>query len=130
VAEVYVLWCWMEIQADECSGVVAHALATFPRRMHKAPDLGSSESNPAPPRPDPLRVWEGSLLPSGIMATADFSLRSEGIQDRAYLSIGVTSSSGVELCGVPGEGDSKGIGAGICKILQVNFREFIFHALR
>jgi hypothetical protein len=27
---------------------------------------------------------------------------------------------------VPGEGDSKGIGAGICKILQVNFREFVF----
>jgi hypothetical protein len=65
----------------------------------------------------------------GIMATANFSLRSEGIQDRAYLSIGVTSSSGVGLCGVPGEGDSKGIGAGICKILQVNFREFQFHAL-
>ena len=45
MAEVYVLWCWMEMQADECSGVVAHALA------------GASESNPAPPRPDPLRVW-------------------------------------------------------------------------
>jgi hypothetical protein len=27
---------------------------------------------------------------------------------------------------VPGGGDSKGIGAGICKILQTNFREFLF----
>ena len=38
-AEVYVLWCWMDMQGDECSGDVAHALATFTRRMHKAPDL-------------------------------------------------------------------------------------------
>jgi hypothetical protein len=60
------------------------------------------------------------------MATANLSLRSEGIQDRAYLSIGVTSSSGAGLCGVPGESDSKGIGAGICKILQTNFREILF----
>ena len=35
----HLLWCWMDMQADECSGVVAQALATFPRRMHKAPDL-------------------------------------------------------------------------------------------
>jgi hypothetical protein len=34
-----ILWCWMDMHTDECSGVVAHALATFPRRMHKAPDL-------------------------------------------------------------------------------------------
>jgi hypothetical protein len=32
----YNLWCWMDMQGDE--------------------------SNPAPPRPDPLRVGEGSLL--------------------------------------------------------------------
>jgi hypothetical protein len=36
---LHILWCWMDMQADECSGVVAHALATFPRRMQKAPDL-------------------------------------------------------------------------------------------
>jgi hypothetical protein len=65
----------------------------------------------------------------GIMATTNLSLRSEGMQDRAYLSIGVTNSSGAGLCGVPGEGDSKGIGAGICKILHPNFREYLFHAL-
>jgi hypothetical protein len=27
-------------------------------------------------------------------------------------------------------GDSKGIGAGLCRILDMNFREFIFYALR
>jgi hypothetical protein len=44
------LWCWMDMQGDE--------------------------SNPAPPRPDPLRrVWEGSLRTSGIMATTNISLR-------------------------------------------------------
>ena len=63
------------------------------------------------------------------MATTNLSLRSEGIQDRAYLYIGVTSATGAGLCGVPGEGDSKGIGAGICKIVQMNFRESLFHAL-
>jgi hypothetical protein len=43
------LWCWMDMQGDE--------------------------SNPAPPRPDPLRVWEGSLRTSGIMATTNICLR-------------------------------------------------------
>jgi hypothetical protein len=73
---------------------------------------------------------EGSLRPLGIMATTTLSLRSEGIQDRAYLYIGVTNSSGAGLCGVPGEGDFRGVGAGICRILHLNFREFVFHALR
>ena len=54
MAEVY-LWCLMDMQGDECSGVVAHALATFPNTY--AEGAGSSESNPAPPRLDPLRVW-------------------------------------------------------------------------
>jgi hypothetical protein len=52
------------------------------------------------------------------------------IQDPAYLSIGVTSSSGTGLCGVSGVGDSRGMGVGLCRILDVNFREFIFHALQ
>jgi hypothetical protein len=103
-------------------------LSHFPKTY--AVGTGSSESNSAPPRPDPLRVWEGSLRPKGIMATKNLSLRSEGIQDRAYLYIGVTSSSGTGLNGALGEGDFRGIGAGICKILQVNFGEFIFHAIR
>ena len=61
---------------------------------------------------------EGSLRPSGIMATTNLSLRSEGIQDRAYLYIGVTNYSGAGLCGVPGEVISGVLGrgyAGSCK---------------
>ena len=53
------MWCWMDVQGDECSGVVAHALATFPRRMQKAPDL----RRVIPLRPDRLRVW-GRIAPS------------------------------------------------------------------
>ena len=49
-------------------------LSHFPNTY--AQGAGSSQSNPAPPRPDPLRrVWEGSLLPSGIMATTNIYLR-------------------------------------------------------
>jgi len=59
------------------------------------------------------------------MASTNICLWPQGIQDRAYLSIGVTSGTG-GLRGVPGQGDSKGIGAGICKILHLNFREFLF----
>jgi hypothetical protein len=32
--------------------------------------------------------------------------------------------------GVPGAGDSRGSGAGLCRILDMNFREYLFHALR
>ena len=64
------------------------------------------------------------------MAATNLSLRSEGIQDRAYLYIGVTSGTRAVRCGVPGESDSKGIGAGIYKILDMNFREYLFHALQ
>src|SRR5215207_60796 len=91
-----------------------------------AEGAGSSESNPAPPRPDPLRVWEGSLRPSGIMATANVCLRQGRIRNPAYLYIGVTSSAGAGPNGAPGMGDSGGSGAGLCRILDMNFREFLF----
>src|SRR5918995_7255988 len=55
------------------------------------------------PHSDPLRrVWEGSLRPSDIMASAYICLRKGPIRNRAYLSIGVTSSSGAGLCGASG----------------------------
>src|SRR5215217_5114939 len=44
--------------------------------------------------------------------------------------IGVTSSSGTGLCRVPGGGVFRGTGVGLCRILDMNFREFLFHALR
>jgi hypothetical protein len=56
-------------------------------------------------------------------------LRHESIHKRAYLSIGVTSSTGARLCGVPRVGDSRGIGTVLCSILDMNFREYLFHAL-
>jgi hypothetical protein len=104
-------------------GLCRSRLSHFPNTY--AQGAGSSEGNPAPPRPDPLRVWARIAPSFGDYGDTNLSLRSEGIQDRAYLYIGVTSSSGAGLCGVPGEGDSKGIGAGICKILDMNFGEFL-----
>jgi hypothetical protein len=43
------------------------------------------------------------------------------IPDRAYLSIDVTGSIGAGLCRVPGVGDYGGIGAVLCRILDMNF---------
>jgi hypothetical protein len=40
-----------------CHSRLSHFPKTYAQRA------GSSESNPAPPRPDPLRVW-GSVTPS------------------------------------------------------------------
>ena len=49
-------------------------LSHFPNTC--AQGAQSSESNPAPPRPDPLReCGQGSLRPSGIMATTNICLR-------------------------------------------------------
>jgi hypothetical protein len=53
----------------------------------------------------------------------------KSIHSRAYLSISVTSSTGPGPCGVSGGGDSRGIGSGLCRILDMNFREYLFHAL-
>jgi hypothetical protein len=129
VAEVYtscgVGWTCTETNARALS------LTPWPLSQDVAECVGSSQSNPAPLRPDPLRVW-ARIAPSfgGIMVTTTLSLLSERIQDRAYLSIGVTSSSGAGPNGAPGGGDSRGIRLGLFRILDMNFREFVFHALR
>jgi hypothetical protein len=79
----------------------------------------------------PVRKAAGSEAVGGhSLSIANISLQWERIQDRAYLSIGVTSPSGPGLCGVPGAGDSRGIGAPLCTMLHTNFREYLFHALR
>ena len=54
---------------------------------------------------------------------------AECIHHCAYLSTDVTSSTGAGLCGVCGGGDSRGVGVWLCRILDMNFREFLFHAL-
>jgi hypothetical protein len=52
------------------------------------------------------------------------------IHDRAYVSIGVTSGIGAGLCRVPGAGVFRGTGVRLCSILDMNVREYLFHALR
>jgi hypothetical protein len=65
-----------------------------------------------------------------IIALLQTFIPGGSIHHCAYLSIGVTSASGPGLCGVPGEGDSRGMRVWVCKILHANFREYLFHALR
>jgi hypothetical protein len=68
--------------------------------------------------------------PGGFpLEVANISLLRESNHNPAYLFIDVTSGTGAGLCGVSGEGDSRGIGTWLCRILHVNFREFLFHAL-
>ena len=64
------------------------------------------------------------------LRSANISLQQEDIHHRAYLYIGVTSSSGVGLCGMSEGVISWGTRVWLCRILHVNFREFLFHALR
>src|SRR5829696_7799778 len=75
------------------------------------------------PLPGALGAW-------GVFSEAQTLVCKKNTHDRAYLSIGVTCGIGARLCGESGEGDSWGIGTWLCRILQVNFREFQFHALR
>src|SRR5215218_9406482 len=63
------------------------------------------------------------------LRSTNISLQQEGIHHRAYLSSGVTSHSGVGLCGMSGGVISGGTGVGLCRILDVNFGEYLFHAL-
>jgi hypothetical protein len=51
------------------------------------------------------------------------------IHDRAYLSIDVAGSIRAGLCRVPGVGIFRGAGVRLCRILDMNFGEFLFHAL-
>ena len=63
------------------------------------------------------------------LRSANISLQQQGIHHRAYLSIGVTSSSSVGLCRMSGGVISWGTGVWLCRILQMDFREFLFHEL-
>ena len=42
MAEVYILWCWMDMQEDQSSGVVAHALTSEKPKKAKFRDLQNS----------------------------------------------------------------------------------------
>ena len=69
-----------------------------------------------------------SPLPSGNRPTY-VTNASLCTRNRAYLSIGVTSGIGAGLCGAPGGEAYRGIGAVLYRILDMTFREFLFHEL-
>jgi hypothetical protein len=52
------------------------------------------------------------------------------IQDAASSSISVTSGHRDGAVRGAWRGDLRGIGVRLCRILDMNFREFVFHALR
>jgi len=58
-----------------------------------AEGAGSSESNPAPPRPDPLRVWARIAPSFGYYGDYQHLSALGSIRNPAYLYTGVTSST-------------------------------------
>jgi hypothetical protein len=50
-------------------------------------------------------------------------------QPGSRISIGVTSSTGPGLYGVPGEGVYGAVGVWLCRIVDMNFGELPFYAL-
>ncbi len=100
-------------------------LSHFPRTY--AEGAGSSESNPAPPRPDPLRVW-ARIAPS-FGDYGDYKhLSALGEYPQSRISI----HRCYKLCRGGAErgawrGDSRGTGTGLCRILDMNFRELLFY---
>ena len=65
----------------------------------------------------------------GVLYEVQAFVCRKDIHDRAYLSIGVTSSVGARLCRVPGAGVFRGTRVGLCRILDMDFAEFLFQAL-
>src|SRR5215213_6852065 len=119
----------------------SHAPPAVPNKPVRRPSLCSLASSELPRTPL-KRSSQGELTypiaPAlmlqvagrGIghsLRIANISLQQEGIHHRAYLSIGVTSSSGVGLCGMSGGVISWGTGGWPCRILDMNFREYLFY---
>ena len=92
----------MIMQGGECSGVVANTLAAFPKTYSEGAHL--RRVIPLRPVQIPQECGQGSLRPSGIMATIYICLRQGSIRNRAYLYTGVTSSNGAGTNGAPGGG--------------------------
>src|SRR5918995_1878852 len=66
----------------------------------------------------------------GVLSEAQTLGCRKYIHNRAYLSIGVTSGIGAGLYRAPGAAVFRGSGVRLCRILDMTFREFLFHALR
>ena len=79
------------------------------------------------PRPAAWSIRDGAW---GVLSEAQTLVCRKNIHVRAYLSNGVTSGNGVGLRREPGAGVFRGAGVRLCRILDMNFREFLFHALR
>src|SRR5215203_7195473 len=94
-------------------------LSHFPKTY--AEGAGSSESNPAPPRLDPLRVW-ARIAPS-FGDYGDYkhlSALGEYPQFRISIHQCYKQYRGGAERGA-WRGDSGGSGAGLCRILDMNF---------
>jgi hypothetical protein len=100
-------------------GCCRSRLSHFPKTY--AEGTGCSQTNPAPPRPDPLRVW-GRIAPS-LGDYSDYKhLSALGEYPRSRISIHRCYKlwRGEAERGA-WRGDSRGIGAGLCRILDMNF---------
>src|SRR5215207_11597602 len=103
-------------------------LSHFPKTY--AVGAGSSESNPAPLRPDPLRVW-ARIAPS--FGDYDDYKHLSALREYPQSCISIHQCykryrGGAERGAWRGR--SRGIGAGLSRSLDMNFRELLFHALR
>jgi hypothetical protein len=85
---------------------------------------------PKPPRALALMLEVAGRGIGHSLRSANISFQQEGIHHRTYLSIGVTSFSGMGLCGMSGGVISWGNGVWLCRIVHVNFREFFECELR
>src|SRR5215203_6547858 len=102
-------------------------LSHFPKTY--AEGAGYSGSNPAPPRPDPLRVW-ARIAPSFGYYGDCKHLSALGEYPQSCISIHRCYKryrDGAERGAW--RGALRGTRVWLCTILHVNFREYLFHAL-
>jgi hypothetical protein len=100
-----------------------------PSEPRESPETVEEEPERAEPRPDPLRV-SGRIAPSfgdfgdykHLSASGEYPQSRISIL-RCYKRYRGRSERGAW------KGDCRGIGAGLCRILDMNFREFLFHEL-
>ena len=112
--------------------MTSKALHAARRRLHLRcwMDIHGDESNPAPPRPDPRRVWARIAPSFGDYGDyKHFSVLGEYPQSRISIHRRYKRYRGTAERSA-WRGDFRGIGAVLCRILDMNFRENLFHALR
>jgi hypothetical protein len=121
------------VELDGCAGrrmlgCCRSRLSHFPKTY--AQGAGTSQSNPAAPRPDPLSVWaQDRCVLRGIWRLQTFvCAREVSTIPHIYTSV-LQAASGwgyagcLDVC-------FQGCRGRLCTILDMNFRENLFHALR